>query len=298
MLDGEPFRHVGKSFLCSTYMQNPIVLIMTQATTQKESQSTAVGNDSHSLTREIFSIIDILRFSLWWSIALWAITGIAAILYGTGVFNGMSYPAYVFWGAVFVIWILGPLSMMRMRRADRILKKWEGKYLAYSHIMSFELSPRENQDLAHDLVRILSEIRPIKPGMEMLEDSPYDVEYSAKIEGKRGSYQFDALLFAPLDVIGFVRVFGDQSRKTGIEDIKTLAEQVDDVIKKQKKDILEVVAVSRAGFTEEAVKYASSSENWIGSKPNLEAVNLIHATPDGYAITWMQYPRSAQVKDD
>jgi hypothetical protein len=257
-----------------------------------------VGNDSHSLTREIFSIIDILRFSLWWSIALWAITGIAAILYGTGVFNGMSYPAYVFWGAVFVIWILGPLSMMRMRRADRILKKWEGKYLAYSHIMSFELSPRENQDLAHDLVRILSEIRPIKPGMEMLQDSPYDVEYSAKIEGKRGSYQFDALLFAPLDVIGFVRVFGDQSRKTGIEDIKTLAEQVDDVIKKQKKDILEVVAVSRAGFTEEAVKYASSSENWIGSKPNLEAVNLIHATPDGYAITWMQYPRSAQVKDD
>ena len=272
---------------------------MTQATTQEESRSSTVGADSYSLAREIFSIIDVLRFSLWWGIALWVITGMAAILYTSGVFNDESYLALVFWVAGFVIWILGPLFMRQMKRADRILKKWEGKYLAYSHIMSFELSPMENQDLAHDVVRILSEIRPIKPGMEMLEDSPYDVEYSSKIEGKRGSYQFDALLFAPLDVVGFVRVFGDQSRKTGIEDVKTLAEQVDDVIKKQKKNILEVVAVSRAGFTEEAVKYASSSENWIGSKPNLEAVNLIHATPDGYSITWMQYPRSSvSVEDD
>ena len=280
-------------------MQKPIASIMTQATTQKESRSKTVGTDSYSLTREIFSIIDTLRFSLWWSIALWVITGIAAIAYTTGVFNNDSYLAVVFWVAVFVIWILGPFSMMRMRRADRILKKWEGKYLAYSHIMSFELSPMEDQDLTHDVVRIVSEIRPIKPGSEMFEGSPYDVEYSAKIEGKKGSYQFDALLFAPTDAIGFIRVFGDQSRKTGIEEVRTLAEQVDDVIKKQKNDILEVVAVSRAGFTEEAVKYASSSENWIGPKPNPEAVNLIHATPEGYSITWMQYPRSSvQVEDD
>ena len=280
-------------------MQKLIVSIMTQATTQQESPSTTVGNDSYSLAREIFSIIDTLRFSLWWSIALWLITGIAAILYGAGVFEGMGYPAYAFWGAVLIIWILGPVSMKRMKRADRILKKWEGKYLAYSHIMSFELSPRENQDLAHDVVRILSEIRPIKPGMEMLEGSPYDVEYSAEIEGKRGSYQFDALMFAPLDMVGFVRIFGDQSRKTGIEDIKTLAQQVEDVIDKQNMDILEVVAVSRAGFTEEAVKYASSNENRIGSKLNMESVNLIHATPEGYSITWMQYPRSSvQVEDD
>jgi hypothetical protein len=272
---------------------------MTQAATQKESRSTAVGTDSFSLARTIFSVIDVLRFSLWWGIALWAITGIAAVAYLTGVFDNEGYLAAVFWVASFVIWILGPLFMIQMRNADRILKKWEGNYLAYSHIMSFELSPMENQDLAHDVVRILSEIRPIKPGSEMLEDSPYDVEYASKIEGKKGSYQFDALLFAPTDAIGFIRIFGDQSRKTGIEDIRTLAEQVDDVIKKQKNDILEVVAVSRAGFSEEAIKYASSSQNWIKSKPNLEAVNLIHATPEGYSITWMQYPRvSIQVEDD
>lgn len=272
---------------------------MTQATSQKESQSTVEGTDSYSLTREIFSILDTLRFALWWSIALWAITGIAAIAYTTGVFNNDGYTGAVFWFAVFIIWILGPISMIRMRRADRILKKWEGKYLAYSHIISFELSPTESQDLAHDVVRILSEIRPIKPGSEMYEDSPYEVKYSTKMEGKKGSYQFDALLFAPTDAIGFIRVFGDQSRRTGIEDIRALAEQVDDVIKKQKNDILEVIAVSRAGFTEEAVKYASSSENWIGPKQDPEAVNLIRATPEGYSITWMQYPRlSVQVEDD
>lgn len=265
-------------------------------------RSKTAGTDSYSLTREIFSILDVIRFSLWWSIALWAITGMAAILYATGALDSGSFLASVFWFAVFIIWILGPISLLRMRGADRILRKWEGKYLAYSHIMSFELSSIQNADLTHDVVRVLSEIRPIKPGSEMWEDEPYDVEYSAKIEGRRGSHEFDALMTAPSGEIGFVRIFGDEEKKTGIEEVRAFAEQVDDVIKKQKTDILEIVAVSRAGFTEEAVKYASSSGNWIGAKPHLEAVNLIHATPDGYSITWMQYPRSvqesAQVEDD
>jgi fibronectin type 3 domain-containing protein len=272
-------------------------LVMTQETAQKESEPSIVGTDAFSLAKRIFSVIHILRFSLWWGIALWAITGIAAILYTTGFFDNESYLAGVFWLAVFVIWIVGPFMMIQMRYASKVLKDWEGNYLAYSHIMSFELSPKEDQDLTRDIVRNLTEMRAIKPGPpERFGRTPtYDVEYSSKIEGKKGLYEFDALILS--DEMGFVRVFKDQDRKTGIEDIKTLAEQVNDVVKEQNADILEVVAVSKAGFTEEAVKYASSKENWIG--PNRDAVNLIHATPEGYAITWMQYPRvSVDVEDD
>lgn len=266
---------------------------MTQETPKTESELSTAGDDAYALTKRIFSVVDVLRFSLWWGIALWAFTGIAAILSLVGVLDGQSFLVGILWAVGLVIWIFGPFMLFQMRAADKVLKDWKGNYLAYSHIVSFELSPKEDQDLAHDVVRLLTEIRAIKPGpIENLGKKPrYEAEYSAEIDGKRGTYKFDALLFTPVE-IGFVRVYPDPSRKVGVEDIKTIAEQVGDVIKRQKMDILEVVAVSRAGFTEEAVKHASSSENWIGSEPNRDAVNLIHATPDGYSITWMQYPRS------
>lgn len=253
-----------------------------------ESQSSTEGNDSYTLARRMFLVIDSLRYGMWWGIALWAITGIAVVLYLIGALDHGGLLTDAILVAALVIWFLGPFVLRNAREVEKVLRNWKDNYLAYSHIMSFELASKEDLDLTRDVVRILMGIRPIKPGSIIRGALPYDVEYATPIEGKKGSYVFDALIYTD-EGTGFIRIFNGQNKKTDLSDVKTLKEQVSDVIKKHDMDILEIVAVSRVGFTEEAVKYASSEENRVG--PNHDSVNLIHATPEGYAITWMQYAR-------
>jgi len=258
-------------------------------TKQIENESSPIA-----LAREIFKISHILRDLLYWALfvfILMMVFIVFSVAYLFAEYNEVLLQVAAF--SVFFCFILMlyiPFNLKDIIKAIKSLKNWDDKYLVSAYLTMFEFVPRGDQEVVRDVVSRLIEVHPwIK---EEVAKRGNVIQYDAIVEGKTSKHRFDATITRgkKREFSVFVRFFNEQNKITSIENIKTFHQDVEDVVRKRKMEVFEIVGVSSSDYSDETIEFVSDKANWIKDiSGDLVPINLIKVIPEGFRIVWMEY---------
>lgn len=271
--------------------------------------------DSLTLVKDIFEISDILRESLYWILLMMIWT----IIFGTALYislvNNLNFDIVIILAVIgLALWAIGPLNLLGIIKALRILKNWDEKYLAYAYLTVFEFpefamelssfneEPAVSMNDQYYITRndkilddLTSKLERIYPGIEkaLRKNREKALIKHSEIEGKKSRHTFDETInLKRSDSILFVRIIDSRDHGVQIDDLKRLFDEVTDVVRKKKIGIFEIILVSLNGYADNAVAFAANKENWIKDyNREWNSITLLDLSKGGYRIAWMPYAK-------
>lgn len=254
---------------------------------RKESKSKTVTSLSpFFLLRNLYEISYTLRVCLY----LVMITTISVIsvviLWILGILaNETGFIFILFYSAL--LWGLGLGISPRILKAIRTLRELDDRYLEYAYINVFELTPSITNDVIEDVIQKVAVIYPRVDAA--IKKKPTRIERNANVPGKNSQHEFDVKINLPDDEAIFVRYF-KESREVNSDDLKKLSFDVQDVMKKEKNAIIDIIGISEVGFSEDAMDYISNKDNWFEDTDGYwTSMTLLEKAQLGYRLAWLQY---------
>jgi hypothetical protein len=242
-------------------------------------------DEALNLAKKVFELVDIFRFTL---IFVFVMVGWAVVYLALYIVGAFDWP-YVYDAMVIVAGVMFLLGLLRFRDVIgglSTLKDWKERYVSYAFLNVFEFSPRTGTDLREETVARLKKVYPAVD--KALKKHPDALSYGDVIEGKKGkTYPFDVIIRVENEwLVVDVKRGGTE---VGEPDVKRFMEVLAGVMKDTDMDILQGIIVSDGGFTDEAIDYASSKDNWIpDTAMGRFSPTLLKATESGYTIEWLQ----------
>jgi hypothetical protein len=196
------------------------------------------------------------------------------------------YLMYIIIGGAMAL--VAAFSSAKIYSSMKNLEKWEGRYLKFAHFSEFDFSDEEVKGNAQDIVARLSRIYPALG--RKINKKPGIVEYDAQIDGKKGSYFFDAFIDNNGEAT-IVRKILTKGNEVSAQEVQEYIDAIKDVVKKNNLIPREFVAFSSTKFSYGAVETAGRDDNGIKGKGDREAqwIILIEETLLGYRVTQMRY---------
>jgi hypothetical protein len=232
-------------------------------------------------------ISDVLQWALFTSI--WLIS--LPVVFGASLF----FPQIRVWGyldlflggAIFVATAV--MTVVRYWHVQRTMEDWEDQMFPFFYAVRFELLPVEGDDREKDIWRryqsLLTSLSNVgkrswfrsSASLGVVEGG--DLKLRTEVKGKRGKHFFNVYARDSNGAPLFVRRFPSSS-PVSKEDIRTLRDDVEDVVGRHGNEPLVIAAFAASGFSDDAIDFARSDESLVREAP----IDLLRETPSGYVL--------------
>src|SRR5580658_8492321 len=184
-------------------------------------------------------------------------------------------------GAIFVV--TGALTVVEAHRAKAVLDEWEERMLPFFYTVKFELLPVQESTREQDIWKRYQSLyeslpRSDKTGTLMIGGST-KVQFNAEVKGKKGKHDFAIFGRKDTEMVLLVKRYSGEL-PVGLEQIRLLRDEAEDVIRYLRPDNHVVAAFSRSGFTNEAIEFAKSEDSMV----NDAWIDLVQETQSGYKV--------------
>ncbi len=253
-----------------------------------EVDSTPVPASAIDLHEALWYATDRIRFTITWAelVAAWLLS--VAIFFGIGIIDS-SWTSLGFddlYLGTIVFAPTGVYAILEARRAGLSLGDWETEMIPFMYSIKFEMLPFKGDDREEDIWERFVSVYPdlermSKPsGILPWTRRKTHVEFRTTVEGKKGEHFFHIFGRRKDHFLFFVRRY-EENEPVTYDDIATLKEDVEDVLRKLRPESFMVAAFAAAGYDEEALVFAESD---LGLVNDEEPVDLFMETDTGYQV--------------
>lgn len=253
-----------------------------------EVDSTPIPASAMDLHEALWYATDRISFALRWAelVAAWFIS--IAIFFGIGwIYSPATNLGFIdlYLGTI-AFAATGVYAAREASRAERSLEDWEDEMVPFMYSIKFEMFPFKGDDREADIwERFVS----VYPNLERMSRPsgilPWTrrkthVEFRATVKGREGEHFFHIFGRRKDHFLFFVRRY-EENEPVTYDDLATLRDDVEDVLRKLRPERFLVAAFAAAGYDEKAIVFAESDLGLVNGE---EPIDLFTETGTGYRV--------------